>query len=34
VVLCGLYYANYVQGWITVKDLDFFGDPPGADGKV
>lgn len=27
-----LYYANYVQGWLTVQDLDFFGDPPGADG--
>lgn len=27
-----LYYANYVQGWLTVKDLDFFGNPPSADG--
>lgn len=27
-----LYYANYVQGWLTVQDLDFFGDPPGYDG--
>lgn len=28
-----LYYANYVQGWLTVQDLDFFGDPPAADGS-
>lgn len=27
-----LYYANYVRGWLTVQDLDFFGDPPGYDG--
>lgn len=27
-----LYYANYVQGWLTVQDLDFFGDPPGYEG--
>lgn len=24
-VLFGLYYANYVQGWITTDDLIFFG---------
>ena len=23
-VLFGLYYANYVNGWITPQDLDFF----------
>jgi predicted secreted protein len=23
-VLFGLYYANYVSGWIGVKSLDFF----------
>jgi predicted secreted protein len=23
-VLFGLYYANYVNGWIGVKSLDFF----------
>lgn len=22
-VLFGLYYANYVSGWITVRDLDW-----------
>jgi predicted secreted protein len=24
VVLTGLYYANYVNGWITADDLDFY----------
>jgi len=24
--LFGLYYANYVNGWITVEDIDFVGD--------
>ena len=24
-VLCGLYVANYTQGWITPEDLDVFG---------
>lgn len=27
-VLFALYYANYVAGWITVDDLNFFGQPP------
>lgn len=31
-VLFGLYYANYVQGWLTVQNLDFFGDPPSVSG--
>jgi predicted secreted protein len=31
-VCFALYYANYVQGWLTVKDLDFFGNPPSVDG--
>lgn len=30
VVLCGLYYANYVNGWITPDDLNLFGQPPGG----
>jgi predicted secreted protein len=30
-VLFGLYYANYVNGWIMPHDLDFF-DPPNPDG--
>jgi predicted secreted protein len=28
VVLCGLYVANYVYGWITPQDLNVFGEPP------
>lgn len=28
-VLFGLYYVNYVNGWITAQDLNFFGKPPG-----
>lgn len=31
VVLFGLYYANYVNQWITVEDLNFFGKPPGFE---
>lgn len=27
-VLFGLYYANYVNGWITPLDLDVVGPPP------
>ena len=23
-VVFGLYYANYVNGWITAEDLDFY----------
>ncbi|MCK9541856.1 MAG: DUF1467 family protein [Novosphingobium sp.] len=30
-VLFGLYYANYVNGWITPQDLDLFGAPPGYE---
>lgn len=32
-VLFGLFYANYLNGWILPEDLDFFGDPPNADGS-
>lgn len=28
-VLCGLYVANYVNGWIMPDDLNLFGLPPG-----
>lgn len=28
VVLFGLYYANYVNGWIMPNDLNVFGSPP------
>ena len=27
--LFGVFYLNYVNGWITVEDLDLFGEPPG-----
>jgi len=27
--LFGLFYLNYVNGWIVTKDLDFSGAPPG-----
>jgi len=30
-LLCGLYYANYVNGWIGVHDLNVFGSPPDID---
>ncbi|MBW8753301.1 MAG: DUF1467 family protein [Sphingomonadales bacterium] len=26
-VMLGLLYANYVQGWVHIEDLDFFGGP-------
>lgn len=32
-ILCGLYVANYVNGWITLEDIDFFGRPPGWEGR-
>ena len=30
-VLCGLYVANYVHGWIGAEDLYLFGEPTGRD---
>ena len=32
-MLCGLFYLNYVNGWIMPSDLDLFGDPPNYDGS-
>jgi predicted secreted protein len=32
-VLFGLFYANYVNGWIRPDDLNFFGTPPNFDGS-
>lgn len=32
-VLFGLYYANYVNGWIMPQDVDFSGGPPNPDGS-
>ena len=28
-VLCAIYVANYVYGWIRPEDLNLFGPPPG-----
>jgi predicted secreted protein len=33
IVVFGLYYANYVSGWIMPDDLNFFGNPPNYDGS-
>jgi predicted secreted protein len=33
-ILFGLYYANYVEGWVTAASLDFFAPPPNADGSL
>lgn len=30
-VLTGLFYLNYVNGWIDVDDINFFGKPPVDD---
>jgi predicted secreted protein len=30
-VLMGLFYLNYVNGWIVADDLNFFGRPPVDD---
>lgn len=30
-ILCALYVANYLEGWVTVDDIDIFGDPPGYE---
>ena len=30
-LLCGLYVANYVYGWIGAEDLNLFGVPTGRE---
>lgn len=30
-ILMALFYLNYVNGWIDVEDLNFFGKPPVED---
>lgn len=30
-VVFGLFYANYVNGWIGPSDVNIFGKPPGAE---
>jgi len=32
--LFGLFYANYVFGWISASDLDWTGGPPSYDGTA
>jgi predicted secreted protein len=32
IVLFGLFYANYVYGWIGVEQLNLFGEPPKPQG--
>ncbi len=29
-ILCAIYVANYVYGWIEAEDLNVFGEPPSA----
>ena len=29
-VLCGLYVANFANGWVTPEDLNVFAAPPGS----
>lgn len=29
-VLCALYVANYVEGWLTIEQINLFGTPPGV----
>ncbi|MGC1269203.1 MAG: DUF1467 family protein [Croceibacterium sp.] len=31
-VLCGLYVANYVNGWVLPEDIDIFPEPPADNG--
>ena len=33
-VLFGAYYLNWTQGWITMDDLNFIGQPPRAEGAA
>jgi predicted secreted protein len=33
-ILCALYVANYVNGWITIDDINLFGQPPGAEERA
>ncbi len=33
-LLSALYIANYINGWITVDDINIFGTPPGYAGEA
>jgi predicted secreted protein len=30
-VLCGLFVANYINGWIEAEDINVFPKPPGSE---
>lgn len=30
-ILCGLYVANFIYGWITVEDVNILGQPLGME---
>lgn len=32
--LCGLFVLNYANGWISVDDLNIFGNPPVREAAV
>ena len=32
-VAFGVFYLNYEMGWITVRDLNFFGAPPSVSNR-
>lgn len=32
-VLFGIFYANYINGWIQPEAFNFFGEPPNYDGS-
>lgn len=33
-VLTTLYVLNYVNGWITAEDINFFPDPPSIEDQI
>ena len=33
-VLCALFVANYLNGWITAEDIYIFGAPPDLEGPA
>ncbi|MEO7248383.1 MAG: DUF1467 family protein [Novosphingobium sp.] len=33
IILCGLFYANYLNGWITIEDIDISGGAPNLHGE-
>jgi len=33
-IACALYVANYVNGWVSVEDVNFFDGPTGAESQA